>query len=95
MKKYFVTIMLSGLFMVGACAQDLKTADVPANIKSLCLKKFPETANAKVSWEKEIFMFVTNSFMELDQEFLKTQADGMYLKMNTSRGDIYLQLAVR
>ena len=53
MKKYFVTIMLSGLFMVGACAQDLKTADVPANIKSLCLKKFPETANAKVSWEKE------------------------------------------
>ena len=29
---------------------------------------------------------------KMDQEFLKTQADGMYLKMNTNRGDIYLQL---
>jgi peptidyl-prolyl cis-trans isomerase A (cyclophilin A) len=29
---------------------------------------------------------------KMDQEFLKTQTDGMYLKMNTSRGDIYLQL---
>ncbi|HXU27498.1 MAG TPA: peptidylprolyl isomerase [Bacteroidia bacterium] len=29
---------------------------------------------------------------KMDQEFLKTQADGLYLKMNTNRGDIYLQL---
>jgi peptidyl-prolyl cis-trans isomerase A (cyclophilin A) len=29
---------------------------------------------------------------KMDQEFLKTQPDGMYLKMNTNRGDIYLQL---
>ena len=29
---------------------------------------------------------------KMDQEFLKTQADGMYLKMHTNRGDIYLQL---
>jgi peptidylprolyl isomerase len=29
---------------------------------------------------------------KMDQEFLKSQADGMYLKMNTNRGDIYLQL---
>ncbi|HTA60986.1 MAG TPA: peptidylprolyl isomerase [Bacteroidia bacterium] len=29
---------------------------------------------------------------KMDQDFLKTQADGLYLKMNTNRGDIYLQL---
>src|ERR1700761_6535580 len=29
---------------------------------------------------------------KMDQEFLKTQADGMYAKMSTNRGDIYLQL---
>ncbi|HKC69910.1 MAG TPA: peptidylprolyl isomerase [Bacteroidia bacterium] len=29
---------------------------------------------------------------KMDQEFLKTQPDGLYLKMNTNRGDIYLQL---
>lgn len=29
---------------------------------------------------------------KMDKEFLKTQADGLYLKMNTNRGDIYLQL---
>ncbi len=29
---------------------------------------------------------------KMDQEFLKTQADGLFLKMNTNRGDIYLQL---
>ncbi len=29
---------------------------------------------------------------KMDQEFLKTQPDGMYIKMNTNRGDIYLQL---
>ena len=28
----------------------------------------------------------------MDKEFLKTQADGMYAKMTTNRGDIYLQL---
>ncbi|MEO7263579.1 MAG: PepSY-like domain-containing protein [Ferruginibacter sp.] len=60
MKKYLATMMLSGLFMLGACAQDLKTADVPANIKSACLQKFPETAKAKVSWEKEKGNFEAN-----------------------------------
>ena len=29
---------------------------------------------------------------KMDKEFLKTQADGMYAKMTTNRGDIYLQL---
>src|ERR1700752_510330 len=29
---------------------------------------------------------------KMDQEFLKTQADGLFLKMNTNRGEIYLQL---
>lgn len=29
---------------------------------------------------------------KMDKEFLKEQADGLYLKMNTNRGDIYLQL---
>ncbi len=29
---------------------------------------------------------------KMDKEFLKTQADGMYAKMSTNRGDIYLQL---
>lgn len=29
---------------------------------------------------------------KMDKEFLKTQADGLYAKMTTNRGDIYLQL---
>lgn len=52
-KKYLVAYVFAGLFISGACAQDLKTADVPANVKAACLKKFPEASKAKVSWEKE------------------------------------------
>lgn len=32
-------------------AQDLKAGEVPANVKTACLKKFP--AAKKISWEKE------------------------------------------
>ena len=53
MKKYFVTIAFAGLLFAGACAQDLKSADVPAAIKAACMKKFPESSKSKVSWEME------------------------------------------
>ncbi len=60
MKKLLATITLSSLFMFGAFAQDLKTADVPANVKSALMQKYPETAKAKVSWEKEKGNFEAN-----------------------------------
>ena len=53
MKKYLVLVAISGMCNFGAYAQDLKTSDVPANVKSECLKKFPESSKAKVAWEKE------------------------------------------
>ena len=33
-----------------------------------------------------------NKLSKMDKEFLKEQADGLYAKMSTNRGDIYLQL---
>ena len=60
MKKLLATITLASLFMFGAFAQDLKTADVPANVKSALMQKYPETAKAKVSWEKEKGNFEAN-----------------------------------
>ncbi len=53
MKKYLATVAFGGLFIVCANAQDLKTSNVPANVKSACIKKFPESSKAKVAWEKE------------------------------------------
>ncbi len=60
MKKLLATIVLSTLFMTGAFAQDLKKADVPENVKSALLQKYPETAKAKVSWENEKGNFEAN-----------------------------------
>lgn len=60
MKKLLATMLLSSLFMVGAFAQDLKQADVPANVKSALQKKYPETTKAKVSWENEKGNFEAN-----------------------------------
>ena len=59
MKKIIVSIA-AGFFLAGgiACAQDLKSADVPAVVKTACMKKFP--AAAKVSWEKEDGNFEAN-----------------------------------
>lgn len=53
MKKYLITAALASLIIVYANAQDLKTSDVPENVQSACHKKFPESDNAKVAWEKE------------------------------------------
>lgn len=53
MKKYLTTIMLSSFLIVGAYAQDVKTANVPKEIKSAFLAKYPESNKLKVAWEKE------------------------------------------
>jgi hypothetical protein len=53
MKKYLATIMLSSFLIVGAYAQDLKTADVPKVVTSAFLAKYPESSKLKISWEKE------------------------------------------
>ena len=53
MKKYLATIMLSSFLIVGAYAQDLKTANVPKEVKAAFLAKYPESSKLKVSWEKE------------------------------------------
>lgn len=53
MKKCLFVAAFVSLFIVGATAQDLKTTDVPADVKSACMKKFPEASKAKVAWEKE------------------------------------------
>lgn len=53
MKKYLVSVLVTFLLTAGAYAQDLKTAEVPENVKSACQKKFPESAKYKVAWEKE------------------------------------------
>jgi hypothetical protein len=53
MKKYFVTVAIASMITVTAFAQDMSTANVPANVKAECLKKFPKSAQAKVAWEME------------------------------------------
>jgi hypothetical protein len=41
------------MFIAGTYAQDMKKANVPANVKGECMKRFPESAKYKVAWEKE------------------------------------------
>lgn len=53
MKKYLATIMLSGFLIAGAYAQDLKSANVPKEVKTTFLAKYPESSKFKVAWEKE------------------------------------------
>jgi len=48
-KLLFVTAMVLAAWTVKA--QDIKSKDVPAVVKSALMKKYPEAA--KVSWEKE------------------------------------------
>ena len=59
MKKTFVSMACFVCLTTGALfAQDLKSADVPAVVKTACMKKFPQAA--KVSWEKEDGNFEAN-----------------------------------
>ncbi len=44
-------LLISAFAVSSIYAQDLKTADVPAVVKSVLQKKYPESKN--VSWEKE------------------------------------------
>ena len=53
MKKCIAIFFLSGIVAVNAIAQDLKSVNVPAAVKSAVLKKYPQTTKAKVSWEME------------------------------------------
>ena len=62
MKKYvlslFVASALSALLVTATQAQDLKSSNVPATVKSALLKKYPEAT--KASWEKEKGNFEAN-----------------------------------
>ena len=51
MKKYLFIVGLSTIMMGSACAQDLKSSDVPTTVKEACMKRFPTAT--KISWEKE------------------------------------------
>ncbi len=52
MKKYVLSfVLLFFLTVSGLFAQDIKSSDVPAVVKSACMKKFPSAS--KISWEKE------------------------------------------
>src|SRR6478672_3434443 len=51
MKKFFVSAGAAIFLLNAACAQDIKSTDVPAAVKSALSKKYPEAT--KVSWEKE------------------------------------------
>ena len=51
-KKSFLAIAIA-IAALSAKAQDLKPKDVPAGVKTEFMKKYPESATAKVSWEKE------------------------------------------
>ena len=53
MKNYLVTTMLLSFLIGRAYSQDLKTADVPKEIKAAFLVKYPESTKLKVAWEKE------------------------------------------
>ena len=51
MKKN-VLMAITAVFIIGGCnAQDLKSTEVPAVVKSALVKKYPESKS--VSWEKE------------------------------------------
>ena len=51
MKKISLLAIASFLFVFAGSAQDLKTNDVPAVVKSALQKKYPQAK--KVGWEKE------------------------------------------
>lgn len=51
MKRNVLAVITAVFIMSGCYAQDLKSADVPAVVKSALVKKYPEAKN--VSWEKE------------------------------------------
>lgn len=51
MKKKLVFAVAIAATAIGAKAQDLKAANVPAVVKTALTKKYPEAA--KVTWEKE------------------------------------------
>ena len=51
MRKKLLLLLIIVLAVVTIRAQDLKSKDVPAVVKSALSKKYPEAA--KVSWEKE------------------------------------------
>lgn len=52
-KKLLLAVLLSATATTVLHAQDLKTKAVPANVKAALVKKYPEAAKFKVSWEKE------------------------------------------
>jgi hypothetical protein len=60
MKKKLLFAIAIVLVAFGAKAQDLKAKDVPASVKSELLKKYPESAVHKISWEKEKGNFEAN-----------------------------------
>ena len=51
MKKFFLGAITVTFIITGCYAQDLKSTDVPAAVKSALIKKYPEAKS--VSWEKE------------------------------------------
>src|SRR5476649_2687893 len=58
MRKKILLLIVLTLAIIGVKAQDLKTKDVPAVVKSALAKKYPEAG--KVSWEKEKGNFEAN-----------------------------------
>ncbi len=59
MKKYVLSLFVASALLVTATqAQDLKSSNVPATVKSALLKKYPEAT--KASWEKEKGNFEAN-----------------------------------
>ena len=53
MKNTFLFIVALIFIINNAVAQDIKTAAVPASVKSALVQKYPAAGSAKVSWEKE------------------------------------------
>ena len=53
MKKYLTTIIIFFFLIAVTHAQELKTANVPKEIRSAFLAKYPQSTKFKVSWEKE------------------------------------------
>ena len=55
MKKYQTKMLLAAMLLLsfGASGQTSKKVEVPDNVKTACLKKFPQSASAKLTWEME------------------------------------------
>ncbi len=51
MKKSILMLLIAGFGTLTACAQKMKEADVPANVKAAFSKQYPNTKAG--SWEKE------------------------------------------